>query len=585
VTLPKVTKRKRGGADSRIQLADASGYQKSFSQVGLPCVNSFDAVVAEPENDGKTMRYSVLDSLIGAIMSIPSRRRFLQNVGSGMLVAGLGSNLAVELGAASETCLIPPSVGNDYGGLSRWVGLMQELKPDPLQVKMVTELGKGAVTLKNLVAAAALANAETFGGQDYVGYHAEMALLPALEISDELSGPQKPLPVLKVLYRNSSRIQQYGPQKKMLKPLGEQKTQTVSVDRFGPELRQLVRQADMDQAEQLFATLHQNDSSLAFDTLLYTIADEVDVHRFVLAYRGLSLIDVAGAEHSHTLLRQCVRHCVDFEQRRKAKGRKASPIRGQIPKLLDQYKLVGKPLGNREPDDQWLEKFSNTLYNSTKFDASQAVAEAMADGVAPKSICQSIAMACNQLTLRQSGNPLRTHGASAGVHGSDAANAWRHMVSNSNDLNQKVGLLVSAWHTGRYDQWNTDAYPLENHFEQIKTEKADQLLGICEEAIRGNDQGNASASIHRYLEQGHDTEPVFELMRKYAISEDGRLHSEKFYRTVREEYLFARPAFRSRQLVALARVTASAYAYDVQDNHGHRAPGYEDACKLLNVKV
>jgi len=517
-------------------------------------------------------------------MSDNSRRQFLQNVGSGMLIAGLGSSLAIELGVAGESSLLPVS-GSSHGTLSPWVGLMQELEPDKLQAKMIAELAKGAVSLKDLVSAAALANAETFGGQDYVGYHAEMALIPALQISAELPEPQKPLPVLKVLYRNSSRIQQFGPKKKTLQPIEGQPNQTVSVDRFGPELRQLVRQADMGKAEQLFATLHENDSSAAFDTLLYTIADEVDVHRFVLAYRGMGLIDIAGAEHSHTLLRQCVRHCVDFEQRRIEKGRKASPIRQHIPKLLDEYKLVGKPLGDRNPDDQWLKQFSETIYGSSKFEASRAVAEAMADGISPTSICQAIALACNQLTLRQSGNPLRTHGASAGVHSSDAANAWRHMVGQANELNQKVGLLVSAWHTGRYDGWNNDAYPLEAHFEKVKTDKSNELLGICEEAIRGNDQGTASACVQRYQELGHDVEPVFSLLRKYAISEDGRLHSEKFYRTVREEYNFSRPAFRWRQLVALARVTASAYAYDVEDNHGHRAPGYEEACKLLNVKV
>lgn len=517
-------------------------------------------------------------------MSEKSRRHFLQNVGSGMLVAGLGSNLAIELGVAAETSLAPLA-GVGYGTLGRWVGLMQELEPDKLQVKMVEELGKGTVGLKDLVAAAALANAETFGGQDYVGYHAEMALIPALQISEELPKKLKPLPVLKVLYRNSSRIQQFGPKKKTLKPIEGKENQTVSVDRFGPELRKLVRQADMDKAEQLFATLHKNDSSLAFDTLLYTIADEVDVHRFVLAYRGMDLINVAGADHSHTLLRQCVRHCVDFETRRKAKGRKASPIRMHIPKLLDEYKLEGKSLGDREPDDEWMKQFAETIYDSSKFDASRAVAEAMSEGISSKAICQSISIACNHLTLRQGGNPLRTHGASAGVHGSDAANAWRHMISQANDLNQKVGLLVSAWHTGRYDEWNTDAYPLAEHHDEVKSETQDGLLGLAEEAIKGNDQGIASVAIDRYVKLGYNVEPVFALLRKYAISEDGRLHSEKFYRTVREEFNFARPAFRANQLVALARVTASAYAYDVEDNHGHRAPGYEDACKLLKVKV
>lgn len=511
-----------------------------------------------------------------------SRRQFLNKVGSGMLVAGLGSHLAVELGVASEFDLQEPTKGA-YGSLSVWVERMQEMAPDKLQTKMVEELGKKTVSLKELVSAAALANAETFGGQDYVGYHAEMALIPALEMANDLPKPRKALPVLKVIYRNSSRIQQFGAHRKTLKPIGA-KTAEVSVDRFGPELRKLVRQADMDQAEELFATMHKNDPNAAFDTLLYTIADEVDVHRFVLAYRGMSLINVAGQEHSHTMLRQCVRHCVDFEKRRKQKGRKPSPIREHIPKLLDEYKLKEKPLGKREPDDRWLEMFADTLYNANKFQASDAVAQSLAHGIAPKAICQAIAMACNQLTLRQAGNPLRTHGASAGVHGSDAANAWRNMASHSNELNQKVGLLVSAWHTGRYDQWQSDAYPLEEHFEKIKTEKANQLLGVCEEATRGNDQGTAAAAIQRYGELGYKEKPVFDLMLKYAISEDGRLHSEKFYRTVREEFAFARPAFKWRQMVALARVTASAFAYDVNDNHGHRAPGYEDACGLLKVK-
>ena len=33
---------------------------------------------------------------------------------------------------------------------------------------------------------------------------------------------------------------------------------------------------------------------------------------------------------------------------------------------------------------------------------------------------------------------------------------------------------------------------------------------------------------------------------RYAISEDGALHAEKYYRTVTEEFAAARPAFRWR---------------------------------------
>ena len=60
-------------------------------------------------------------------------------------------------------------------------------------------------------------------------------------------------------------------------------------------------------------------------------------------------------------------------------------------------------------------------------------------------------------------------------------------------------------------------------------------------------------------------------MLKYTISEDGRLHGEKYFHTVQEEFRTTRPAFRWRQLVGLARVTASAYGYDREDKHGRRA--------------
>ena len=65
------------------------------------------------------------------------------------------------------------------------------------------------------------------------------------------------------------------------------------------------------------------------------------------------------------------------------------------------------------------------------------------------------------------------------------------------------------------------------------------------------------------------------MLLRYAISEDGALHAEKFYHTARQEYGRSRPAFRARFLVGLARVTASAY--------GQPAPGHSEACKLLKA--
>jgi len=113
------------------------------------------------------------------------------------------------------------------------------------------------------------------------------------------------------------------------------------------------------------------------------------------------------------------------------------------------------------------------------------------------------------------------------------------------------------------------------HLKQVKATDPTGLLREAEEAIRGNLQAHAAAIIHRYGELGHDPREAFDLMRRYAVSEDGALHAEKFYRTVSEEFAATRPAFRWRHLLALARVTASEY--------GRPAAGMADARALLKV--
>ena len=109
----------------------------------------------------------------------------------------------------------------------------------------------------------------------------------------------------------------------------------------------------------------------------------------------------------------------------------------------------------------------------------------------------------------------------------------------------------------------------------MRAEDAGALLRETEAAIKEKDQARASALVYRYGQQGHAPRPVFDLLLRYACSEDGSLHAEKYYRTVTEEFAAIRPAFRWRQLVSLARVTASEY--------GTPAPGYAEARRLLNV--
>jgi hypothetical protein len=116
---------------------------------------------------------------------------------------------------------------------------------------------------------------------------------------------------------------------------------------------------------------------------------------------------------------------------------------------------------------------------------------------------------------------------------------------------------------------------LAEHLEKITTKDTAALLRETEAAIKDKDQARACALVHRYGELGHPARPVFDLLLRYGVSEDGALHAEKYYRTVTEEFAGMRTAFRWRQLTALARVTASEY--------GFPAPGYTEACQLLKV--
>jgi hypothetical protein len=256
-----------------------------------------------------------------------------------------------------------------------------------------------------------------------------------------------------------------------------------------------------------------------------------------------------------------------------------------MPKLLDQFKLAGKKLGGRDPGDAAVEALGRAIYEGPADRSAEAAAAALAEGISPEVVGEAISLASNLLVLRQGPDKWRAHGDSPGVHSSDATNAWRNMARVAQPLNAITGLIVAAYHSASHKAFATAAYPTDEHRAAIKATDAEGLLAEAEDAVRHNDQGRAAAAIAIYGEQGHSPDAVYQRMLKYTISEDGRLHGEKYFHTVAEEFRTTRPAFRWRQLVGLARVTASAYGYDREDKHGSRAPGYLEACQMLKVSA
>ena len=350
------------------------------------------------------------------------------------------------------------------GEYSALVDLMRSTPADKLQPILATRILKGETDLKKLIAAGALANAVSFGGCDYVGFHTAMAMLPALEMSRQLAGNRQPLPVLKVLYRNAQQIQGVGGASKTAMH-DEHAVEHASAGDLSVEIRDACRKVDVKRGEALLASV--GDSPLdAFNALQMAMQDDLNVHRFVFAHRTYGLVGLLGKEYSYSLLRQCVRFCANHEGRRIEQKQAESPIRALMPKLLDQYQLAGKSLGKRDPGDAAVDQLSQAIYNGPNQRAAEAVAAALAEGIDPEVVGEAISLAANQFVLRQgSGGDLwRTHGDSAGVHASDATNAWRNMARVAETRHAISGLIVAAYHVGvQSSPFKTPAYPTDEH--------------------------------------------------------------------------------------------------------------------------
>jgi hypothetical protein len=513
-----------------------------------------------------------------------NRRAFLSDVGRGMLVAGLGTSLAGDLGF-STAFAEQGSASIPLGEYAALVELMRSTPAEKLQPMLAAMVLKGQVNLPKLIGAGALANAVTFGGCDYVGFHTAMAMLPALEMSTLLADRRQALPVLKVLYRNSQQIQSVGESSKAALEAIHAAEHSSEGD-VATQIRDACRNVDVARGEKLLAGVGGTPRD-AFNALQLAIQDDLNVHRFVFAHRTYGMVGLLGEDYAYSMLRQCVRLCADHERQRIEHKSAESPIRALVPKLLDQYKLDGRKIGKRDPGDAAVNELCLAIYNGPRDKAAEAAAAALADGIDPEVIGEAISLASNLYVLRQGTDNWRTHGDSAGVHSSDATNAWRNMLRIAEPRFVVSGLIVAAYHAGvqANPPFQTPAYPTDEHRAGVKVRDSAGLLAEAEDAIRHNDQGRATAAIQIYGENGYPVEPALALMLKYAVSEDGRLHGEKYFHTVREEYAATRPAFRWRQIVGLARVTSSAYGYNRDDKHGFRAAGYEDACKLLGVEA
>src|SRR5436190_22834377 len=95
-----------------------------------------------------------------------SRRRFLNNIGQGVLATSLGPALAAELGFVSNAVAEEPAQkALHFGDMEPLACFLQETPVPNLQSGLAAKIKEGIAPDK-LTAPAPLANARTFGGED-----------------------------------------------------------------------------------------------------------------------------------------------------------------------------------------------------------------------------------------------------------------------------------------------------------------------------------------------------------------------------------------------------------------------------------
>ena len=119
--------------------------------------------------------------------------------------------------------------------------------------------------------------------------------------------------MLKVLYRNTNRIQEHGGRAtEVLHPVEPAEPSARAARRPRPSATPSGARTwtGPSRSSPRWPAASADD---AFNDLLVPSQDHTEVHRVVLPYRAWDLLDLIGKEQAHTLLRQSVRYCVKAE--------------------------------------------------------------------------------------------------------------------------------------------------------------------------------------------------------------------------------------------------------------------------------
>lgn len=513
-----------------------------------------------------------------------SRRRLLGHGCRGALLAGIGSGLGTTAwsGGGPVGAWLEQDQGIDFGRHRDRVEFLLSASPSGMLDHVVEGLRKGE-TREDWAAASALANAVTFGGEDYDGYHVAMALIPSLRMSSRLGGTDAKLALLKVMHRNARRMQKVGaPGKRALR--GVPKAAAGSED-TAMRLVAAVRAVDLEAAEAEFRSTSSRGSSAQAEALLPLVCDDAEVHRVVLLERAYDMVGLCGEEQAQVLLRQLVRFSIDVEPRISKRSR-TRELRKCVPAVVEEFGLERAPKAQKAASAADIEAWANQLVRNSRAEGARMVGEALAQGVSEDAMGEAISLAGAELILRDPGRSRSeaskekpegsVHGASTGVHASDSALAWRGLATLGDWPTRAATWVTAAFHVAGQGDGHREACPgLAEARESLSKEPVAHDRTRLAEAIRAGEQARAVALAERMSAEPGSEGDLFGTLASASLEADGALHAEKIDETTTSAYRRARPEHRARFPMALARVCAS--------EAGFEAPGLADARERLGT--
>ena len=290
-------------------------------------------------------------------------------------------------------------------------------------------------------------------------------------MSRELPEAQRALPVLKVLYRNTNHIQQIGGRShEALHPVEPAAVPAGPAGGRGPPRGDPPAGHGRGRAD-LRRARRTGRSTRRTTTCQYLVQDNIErpPRRPGLARLGPARPDRQGARpHAAPPVGPLLRgRGGEHPQVRLGRARCAP----SCPGCSTSYRLLSRAAGRAAARRRLGRAAGQTIYAST------ARAGRRRGRRGPGRRDRARGRRRGDLAGRQPARPARprprarptraakpvgsVHGASVGVHASDAANAWRNIARVSNRRNALASLIVGAYHTaGQAGGLNPQPYPL-----------------------------------------------------------------------------------------------------------------------------